>query len=165
MRALLGSLLLGLAVRCWFTRVRVLPDGHEVFEVSSRSSRTWRTATCACSSAADCLLPEGALSPAQQWRMCGPSTRVSTPASKLYLAMSTTPTPWTMWAPSWRLTSPTASACCSSAGLSKGWLWLEPGSSLAHTSTSAAFGCPWMAVQSGLSVSAAGWRGVCMGRS
>ncbi|KAJ9510421.1 hypothetical protein QJQ45_015914 [Haematococcus lacustris] len=32
MRALLGSLLLGLAVRGWFTRVRVLPDGQEVFE-------------------------------------------------------------------------------------------------------------------------------------
>ncbi|GFH19837.1 hypothetical protein HaLaN_16858 [Haematococcus lacustris] len=32
MRALLGSLLLGLMVRGWFTRVRVLPDGQEVFE-------------------------------------------------------------------------------------------------------------------------------------
>ncbi|GFH15978.1 hypothetical protein HaLaN_12317, partial [Haematococcus lacustris] len=32
MRALLGSLLLGLAVRGWFTRVRGLPDGQEVFE-------------------------------------------------------------------------------------------------------------------------------------
>ncbi|KAJ9515345.1 hypothetical protein QJQ45_006603 [Haematococcus lacustris] len=32
MRALLGSLLLGLAVRGWFTRVRVLPDRQEVFE-------------------------------------------------------------------------------------------------------------------------------------
>ncbi|KAJ9512595.1 hypothetical protein QJQ45_018900 [Haematococcus lacustris] len=32
MRALLGGLLLGLAVRGWFTRVRVLPDGQEVFE-------------------------------------------------------------------------------------------------------------------------------------
>ncbi|KAJ9528949.1 hypothetical protein QJQ45_000512 [Haematococcus lacustris] len=32
MRALLGSLLLGLAVRGWFTRARVLPDGQEVFE-------------------------------------------------------------------------------------------------------------------------------------
>ncbi|KAJ9521953.1 hypothetical protein QJQ45_024827 [Haematococcus lacustris] len=29
---LLGSLLLGLAVRGWFTRARVLPDGQEVFE-------------------------------------------------------------------------------------------------------------------------------------
>ncbi|KAL6763765.1 hypothetical protein V8C86DRAFT_2490104, partial [Haematococcus lacustris] len=32
MRALLRGLLLGLAVRGWFTRVRVLPDGQEVFE-------------------------------------------------------------------------------------------------------------------------------------
>ncbi|KAJ9506911.1 hypothetical protein QJQ45_002474 [Haematococcus lacustris] len=32
MRALLGSLLLGLAVRGWFTRLRGLPDGQEVFE-------------------------------------------------------------------------------------------------------------------------------------
>ncbi|KAJ9528074.1 hypothetical protein QJQ45_005736 [Haematococcus lacustris] len=32
MRALLGSLLLGLAVRGWFTRVRGLPDGQDVFE-------------------------------------------------------------------------------------------------------------------------------------
>ncbi|KAJ9526699.1 hypothetical protein QJQ45_017548 [Haematococcus lacustris] len=32
MRALLGSLLLGLAVRSWFTRLRGLPDGQEVFE-------------------------------------------------------------------------------------------------------------------------------------
>ncbi|KAJ9512291.1 hypothetical protein QJQ45_012924 [Haematococcus lacustris] len=32
MRALLGSLLLGLMVRGWFTRVRVVPDGQEVFE-------------------------------------------------------------------------------------------------------------------------------------
>ncbi|KAJ9516041.1 hypothetical protein QJQ45_024441 [Haematococcus lacustris] len=32
MRALLGSLLLGLAVRGWFTRLWVLPDGQEVFE-------------------------------------------------------------------------------------------------------------------------------------
>ncbi|KAJ9520952.1 hypothetical protein QJQ45_014135 [Haematococcus lacustris] len=32
MRALLGSLLLGLAVRGWFTRVRVLPNGQDVFE-------------------------------------------------------------------------------------------------------------------------------------
>ncbi|KAL6745100.1 hypothetical protein V8C86DRAFT_2990521, partial [Haematococcus lacustris] len=32
MRALLGSLLLGLAVRGWFTRLRVLPDGQVVFE-------------------------------------------------------------------------------------------------------------------------------------
>ncbi|KAL6758098.1 hypothetical protein V8C86DRAFT_2606593, partial [Haematococcus lacustris] len=31
MRALLGSLLLGLMVRVWFTRVRVLPDRQEVF--------------------------------------------------------------------------------------------------------------------------------------
>ncbi|KAJ9514276.1 hypothetical protein QJQ45_012215 [Haematococcus lacustris] len=32
MRALLGSLLLGLMVRGWFTRLRGLPDGQEVFE-------------------------------------------------------------------------------------------------------------------------------------
>ncbi|KAL6751725.1 hypothetical protein V8C86DRAFT_2773014, partial [Haematococcus lacustris] len=32
MRALLGSLLLGLAVRGWFTRLSVLPDGQEFFE-------------------------------------------------------------------------------------------------------------------------------------
>ncbi|KAL6753143.1 hypothetical protein V8C86DRAFT_2733529, partial [Haematococcus lacustris] len=32
MRALLGSLLLGLMVRGWFTRLRGLPDGQDVFE-------------------------------------------------------------------------------------------------------------------------------------
>ncbi|KAJ9519796.1 hypothetical protein QJQ45_013510 [Haematococcus lacustris] len=46
---------------------------------------------------------------------------------------------------------PTASPGCLSAELGKRWLWLEPGSSLAHTSTSAALGCPWMAGQPGLS--------------
>ncbi|GFH32951.1 hypothetical protein HaLaN_32253, partial [Haematococcus lacustris] len=72
--------------------VRMLDDAlHQL--MSSRSSRTWRAATCTCSSSADCLLPEGApLSPTKLWRMCWPSTRVSTPASTLYLAMSTTPT-------------------------------------------------------------------------
>ncbi|KAL6752946.1 hypothetical protein V8C86DRAFT_2739130 [Haematococcus lacustris] len=159
MRALLGSLLLGLAVRGWFTRVRVLPDGQQVFEeIPSEDAVIPNVAdrNMSCSSAAVCLLPAGAPSPAQLWRMCWPPTRVSTTASKLYLAMSMTPTPWTTWAPSWRPTSPTALPCCSSGGLSKGWLWLEPGSSLAHTSTSAALGCPWTAVQAGLSVRAAG---------
>ncbi|KAL6745490.1 hypothetical protein V8C86DRAFT_2977396, partial [Haematococcus lacustris] len=76
--------------------------------------------------------------------------------STQYLAIRKTLTPSTMWARSWRLALPTASPSCSSAELGKRWLWLEPGSSLAHTSTSAALGCPWMAVQPGLSVSAAG---------
>ncbi|KAL6753760.1 hypothetical protein V8C86DRAFT_2720564, partial [Haematococcus lacustris] len=133
MRALLRSLLLGLMVRGCFTRVRVLPDRQEVFEEIP---------------AVDAVIPDMAernivLGPAQLWRLCWPCTRVITPASTLYLAMSTTPTPWTTWAPSWRLTSPTASPSCSPAGLTKRWLWLEPGSSLAHTSTNAALGCPW----------------------
>ncbi|KAJ9512785.1 hypothetical protein QJQ45_029011 [Haematococcus lacustris] len=42
MRALLGGLLLGLAVRGWFTRVRVLPDGQEVFEeIPAGHPRHW----------------------------------------------------------------------------------------------------------------------------
>ncbi|KAL6749358.1 hypothetical protein V8C86DRAFT_2850415 [Haematococcus lacustris] len=119
MRALLGSLLLGLAVRGWFTRVRVLPDGQVVFEE---------------------IPAELAVIPNLADR-------------NMYLQLIRgLPPPSQQALPAQR------------SRLSKGWLWLEPGSLLAHTSTSAACGCPWVAVQPGLSVSAAGWRGVCRGR-
>ncbi|KAL6763228.1 hypothetical protein V8C86DRAFT_2496934, partial [Haematococcus lacustris] len=144
-RALLASLLLGLMVRECFTRVTVLADGQEVFEELP---------------AEDAPIPDFAernlLGPALLWWLCWPCTRTSATSSTLYLAIRTTATPWTTWVRSWRPALPTASPSCSSAELGKRWLWLEPGSSPAHTSTSAALGCPWMAGQPGLSVSAAG---------
>ncbi|KAJ9517410.1 hypothetical protein QJQ45_016785 [Haematococcus lacustris] len=166
-RALLASLLLGLIVRDSFTRVTVLADGQELLEEIP---------------AEDADIPDFAernlyLQLGRGMPLPGihsqPSAAVEdvlTAYPDLHAELDEIPryphdsNTVDDVARSWKLALPRASPSCSSAELGKRWLWLEPGSSLAHTSTSAALGCPWMAVQPGLSVSAAGWCGVCGGR-
>ncbi|KAJ9530167.1 hypothetical protein QJQ45_023446 [Haematococcus lacustris] len=104
-RALLASLLLSLMVRGWFTRVTVLADGQEVFDdipaedavIPSLAERNLYL-----------QLGRGMPRPGMQSRPSAavaavlaayPGLRASAPNSTLYLAFSTTPTPWTI--PAW----------------------------------------------------------------